>query len=84
MLPPTDDLFDATRATSPTPPGDLMTTRELAAWLGTTAVWLEVGRHAGYGPKFLRLSARQVRYARADVLAWLATRRHERTAEYAP
>lgn len=61
---------------------DLFSTRQLAAWLGISTQWLEIGRSKNYGPPFLRLAPRMVRYRRADVLAWLATRTHACTAEY--
>ena len=62
-------------------PDDLMTTIEIAAWLGMSRQWLEIGRHRGYGPPFVQLH-RRIKYRRADVLAWLETRRHRSTAEY--
>ena len=64
-------------------PDDLLNTVELAEWFGLSTQWLEIGRHRGYGPKFLKLSSRRVRYRRSDVLAWLAERTHRATAEYA-
>lgn len=61
---------------------DLLTTIELASWLGVSTQWLENGRNQKYGPKFTRLSERVVRYRRSDVLAWLAERVHQSTSEY--
>jgi predicted DNA-binding transcriptional regulator AlpA len=52
----------------------LLNTRELAKWLGVSTQFLEIGRHKGYGPRYTRLSPRNIRYKRSDVLAWLATR----------
>jgi predicted DNA-binding transcriptional regulator AlpA len=58
----------------PGAPDDLLNTRELADWLGVSRLWLELGRARNYGPKFMRLGPRMVRYRRADVLAWLDAR----------
>jgi predicted DNA-binding transcriptional regulator AlpA len=62
---------------------DLLTTPAVADWLRISPAWLEIGRSKGYGPRFVRLSPRRVRYHRADVLAWLAERTHRSTAAYA-
>jgi predicted DNA-binding transcriptional regulator AlpA len=62
---------------------ELLTTEALARWLNVSTQWLEIGRHRGYGPKYQKLSTRCVRYMRGDVLAWLRTRTHSRTSEYA-
>lgn len=71
-------------ATAPGLSGDfLLTTRETADWLKVSVVWLEIGRSHGYGPKFMRLSPRRIRYRRDDVLRFLEERTHARTSEYA-
>ena len=64
-------------------PDDLLTTPAVAEWLGVSTQWLEIGRSKGYGPRFVRLSTRRVRYRRSDVLDWLGTRTCASTAEYA-
>jgi len=64
------------------PPDQLLSTKEVAAWLGVSIQFLEIGRHRGYGPRFTRLGPRMIRYRRADVLHWLGTRTHASTAEY--
>jgi predicted DNA-binding transcriptional regulator AlpA len=64
-------------------PDDLLTTCEVAEWLGLSVQWFEIGRHRGYGPRFIRLSPRRVRYSRRSVLEFLAERTHAATAEYA-
>jgi predicted DNA-binding transcriptional regulator AlpA len=61
---------------------DLLTTKEVAAWLNVSTQWLEIGRHKKYGPRYVRLSQRCVRYRRGDVLDWLASRTHASTREY--
>jgi predicted DNA-binding transcriptional regulator AlpA len=63
-------------------PDDLLSTADTADWLGVSHQWLEIGRLKAYGPKFVRVSSRMVRYRRGDVLAWLTSRTHASTAEY--
>lgn len=63
-------------------PDDLLTTRKLADWLGVSAQFLEIARSKNFGPTFIRLSPRLVRYRRADVLQWLEARAHASTAAY--
>jgi predicted DNA-binding transcriptional regulator AlpA len=63
-------------------PHELLTTTATAEWLGVSSQWLEIGRSKAYGPPFVRLSPRRVRYRRADVLAWLQERTHRSTAAY--
>ena len=70
-------------AVSTGPPDELLTTKEVARWLGVSVQWCEIGRHRGYGPRFCALSTRKIRYRRIDVLAWLETRIHSCTSEYA-
>lgn len=61
---------------------DLLSTSEVAEWLGVSTQWLEIGRSAGYGPPFLRLSAKRIRYQRGAVRKWLSERAYQSTAEY--
>jgi predicted DNA-binding transcriptional regulator AlpA len=61
---------------------DLLNTSEVAEWLGISLQWLEIGRSKGYGPRFVRLSPRRVRYLRSSVMEWLRERQHQGTAEY--
>ena len=61
---------------------ELLSTGEVAAWLKVSTQFLEIGRLKGYGPKFIRLSARRIRYRRDDVRAWLLARAHAATSEY--
>ena len=61
---------------------DLLTTSDVAEWLGLSTQWLEIGRGKNYGPRFIVLSTRQIRYRRADVLAWLSERTFVHTAQY--
>jgi len=61
---------------------ELLSTQGLAAWLGVSTQWLEIGRHKGYGPPFQKLAPHQVRYRRSAVLKWLNTRTYNCTSEY--
>jgi hypothetical protein len=61
---------------------DLLTTAELAEWFGVSVEWLEIGRTKKYGPKFVKLSPRMVRYMRGDSKVWLNERRFSNTGEY--
>jgi predicted DNA-binding transcriptional regulator AlpA len=63
-------------------PDDLLNTRQVADWLGISSQWLEIGRSKGFGPPFIRLNSKRIRYLRAAVLRWLEERTHARTAEY--
>jgi predicted DNA-binding transcriptional regulator AlpA len=54
---------------------DLLDRRQAATRLGLpSARTLEAWRRRGYGPPFLRLSPRLVRYRTSDIDQWLATR----------
>jgi predicted DNA-binding transcriptional regulator AlpA len=54
---------------------DLLDQRQAAARLGLpSARTLEAWRSRGYGPPFLRLSPRLVRYRASDLEQWLAAR----------
>jgi predicted DNA-binding transcriptional regulator AlpA len=76
-------IRDAKANKSPGDP-DLFSTRELAKFLAVSEQFLEIGRHQGYGPPFVRIAPKMVRYRRVDVLRWLADRVHARTSEYQP
>jgi predicted DNA-binding transcriptional regulator AlpA len=53
--------------------------------LGMSQQWLESGRHAGYGPRFIKLSARGIGYRLGDLRQYLKERsRHYCTSEYLP
>ena len=56
-----------------------LTTRQAADWLGLSARTLDRYRVSGEGPVFHRFGGR-VRYLRADLDAWAATRRRASTA----
>jgi hypothetical protein len=60
----------------------LVNTRELATMLSVSTQFLEIGRHKGYGPAFVKVEA-GVRYRMRDVRAWLDQRTESSTARYA-
>jgi hypothetical protein len=64
-------------------PDELLSTRQVADWLGVSTQWLEIGRHKGYGPRFVRLSPRKVRYRHDAVLSFLRERTFQSTSGYA-
>ena len=63
-------------------PDDLLTTTEVAEWLRVSTQWVEIGRSKGYGPPFIVLSPRRIRYKRSSVLGFLAERQFASTAKY--
>jgi predicted DNA-binding transcriptional regulator AlpA len=69
-------------ATVPGSDDELLNTSDVAEWLGLSTQWLEIGRCKKYGPKFLVVSSRVIRYRRGDVRAWLKQRTHASTSEY--
>jgi len=55
-------------------PDELLTTRQLAALLGVSIIWLRMGRLKGYGPDFVAVTPHHIRYRRDRVRAWLLER----------
>jgi predicted DNA-binding transcriptional regulator AlpA len=49
-------------------------TKQLAAWLGLSPQFLEIARCKGYGPDYVVISPRVVRYRKSDVIKWLEQR----------
>ena len=46
----------------------LISTKQLAALLGVSDQWVEIGRSKGYGPKWVVIGPRCIRYRMADVV----------------
>jgi predicted DNA-binding transcriptional regulator AlpA len=63
-------------------PDDLMTISEVAAWFRVSLIWLHIARMHGYGPPFVKIAPRHIRYKRSDVLSWLKSRTFRVTSEY--
>jgi len=61
----------------------LMSTKELAQFLGVSEQWVATARHKGTGPPYEYLGPRMIRYRPINVKRWLDLRTRQRTAEYA-
>jgi predicted DNA-binding transcriptional regulator AlpA len=64
------------------PDDELLTTEQVSEWIGYSTQWLEIARHRGTGPRFVRMGPKRIMYRRGDVRAWLKKRSHQSTAEY--
>jgi hypothetical protein len=62
-------------------PEETLSAKEGAARLDVSVQFLEIGRTRGYGPKFVRIAKRLVRYRVGDVLDWLKSRTRACTSE---
>jgi hypothetical protein len=62
---------------------ELLTTKQVAAWFGTSPQWVELGRIKGYGPPYLKIAPGMIRYKRGATKEWLREREHRSTREYA-
>jgi predicted DNA-binding transcriptional regulator AlpA len=61
-------------------PEPLATPKEVAAFMNNmTQAALGQLRYTGRGPKFIKITGRQVRYRWSDVLEWVEEQSHERT-----
>lgn len=60
---------------------ELLCTKELAKRLSVSTQWLEIGRVHGYGPPFIKMSPRMVRYRISDVRKWLNARSRTSTSQ---
>lgn len=63
----------------------LLTSAETAELLGILPNTLEIWRGKGKGPRFLKMGTRKqdpVRYAEADVMAWIQERTCSNTSQY--
>lgn len=72
-----------TPAVTPIALHTLLTTTQAAAILGLSPRTLEGLRVRGGGPRFVRLSARAVRYRHEDLAAWIEAGVRTNTAEAA-
>jgi hypothetical protein len=62
---------------------DLLTTQEVADWLGVSGQWVLLGRCENYGPPFVKPFPEVTRYRRGDVIKWLRERVRLAANEYA-
>lgn len=65
------------------PDDQVIRTPDAAAVLGMSVQTIEIWRHKGLGPKYVRLGTRAVGYRLGDLRAWLDERVHQSTSEYA-
>ena len=63
------------------PPRLLLTEEEAAHALGFTARFLQNRRHRGDGPRYVRISARAIRYRPEDLAGWAADRLRTSTSD---
>jgi hypothetical protein len=61
---------------------DMMSTKEVADWLGVSEQFLAIRRNQHNGPRFIRVSPRKIMYQRRDVLVWLERRKYASTQDY--
>jgi hypothetical protein len=61
---------------------DMLTTEEVADWLGVSTQFLELLRGRGTGPGFVDISPRIKKYRREAVRQWLRSRERRSTAQY--
>jgi hypothetical protein len=59
---------------------DLLNTPAAAVWLGVSTQWLELGRCKKFGPPFIKITKRLVRYRKRDLLDYLQSRTRTMTA----
>lgn len=64
-----------------TAPSDLLTIQGAAGFLGVHRSFLDRRRVAGGGPRYIRLSARVIRYAPDDLAEWLDGNRRINTSQ---
>lgn len=64
------------------PDDELLSTKQVAEWLGLSTQWLEIARGKPTGPRFETIAPRLIRYRRGAVRDWLKKREHASTAEY--
>ncbi len=59
---------------------EYLTTPEAAEYLGVSTQWLEISRHRGTGPKFVKLS-RMVRYSKESLNHYMQERTRTNTIQ---
>jgi len=68
--PPTEDGGGADALLSFDSP--ILTTEQVAAMLSLNRGWFDRARKGGYGPPFMQVTSRIVRYNKLTVLEWFA------------
>ena len=59
---------------------EFLTTPEAAQYLGMSRQWLEIARHRGNGPPYIKLG-RAVRYKRSVLDSWMLDHQRSHTCE---
>jgi hypothetical protein len=59
-----------------------LTTAEAADWLGVSTQFLEIARHRGDGPRYMRLGPRCIRYTIPWLREWCEQRAFTHTKQY--
>lgn len=62
-------------------PDQLLTEKQAAELICYTQRALQNWRQRGGGPKYVKVSARSIRYQRRDVLEWIEDHKRRHTAE---
>ena len=62
------------------PNQEYLKTKQAARYLGLSTQFLEIARHKGDGPPYLKMS-KAVRYKRSDLNAWMGGFRQRHTSE---
>jgi hypothetical protein len=62
----------------------LLNTAEVAVWFDVSVEWLEIGRSKKFGPKFVKLGPRLVRYTVGACRQYLAEQTYASTADCPP
>jgi hypothetical protein len=62
----------------------LLNTNEVSEWFDVSEEWLEIGRSRGWGPEFVKMGPRLVRYTVGACRQYLAKRTYAGTADYPP
>jgi predicted DNA-binding transcriptional regulator AlpA len=62
------------------PSQEYLKTKQAARYLGLSTQFLEIARHKGDGPPYLKMS-KAVRYKRSDLDAWMEGFRQRHTSE---
>ena len=65
-------------------PNQLLTEKEAASLICYSQRALQNWRVRGGGPRYVKVSARSVRYQRRDVLEWIEARKRKHTAQAGP
>ena len=61
---------------------DLLSIEDVARWFQVSMQWVDLARYKGYGPPYVLVTPRIVRYRRSEVIAWLKARTYRSPAEY--